>query len=155
MDPWFLVESVAMPSETMFKSHEIGRQLTGLILPDIVYLRLQGMVTLEEAKSINEAHLEYAKDVNYFFYLINLSDLDDLPAAVRREASSVLKLLPLRGTVVCNAPLRAKVLAKLLLTAASLFRKGEESNPVLFADSEEEGRALIDKRRQHLTAAAA
>ena len=144
-----------MSSGKLFKSHQCGRQLTGLELPDIVYLRLQGMVTREEAKLINEAHLEYSQDVSHFYYLINLSELDDLPAAVRREASSVLKLLPLRGTVVCNAPLRAKVLAKLLLTAASLFRKGEESNPVLFADSEEEARGLIDKRRQHFAEAAA
>jgi hypothetical protein len=139
----------------MFKSHQCGQQVTSLELPDIVHLRLRGTVTVEEAKSINEAHLEYVQDVSHFFYLIDLSELDDLPAAARREASSVLKLLPVRGTVVCNAPLRARVLAKLLLTAASLFRKGEESNPVLFADTEEEGRALIDKRRQHVSAAAA
>ncbi len=146
-----------MPTGKVFKSHQCGRQFTGLELPDIVHLHLQGMVTVEEARLINEAHLEYAKDVSYFFYLIDLSELDDLPAAARKEASSVLKLLPVRGTVICNAPLRAKVLAKLLLTAASLFRKGEESNPVLFADTQEEARALIDKRRQHVitTAAAA
>jgi hypothetical protein len=144
-----------MAAGTMFKSRQCGSQFTGLELPDIVYLRLQGMVTLEEAKLINEAHLEYAQDVSHFFYLINLDGLDDLPAPVRKEASGVVKILPLRGTVVCNAPLRAKVLAKLLLTAASLFRKGEESNPVFFADTEEEARTLIDKRRQHVTAAAA
>jgi hypothetical protein len=144
-----------MPTDTMFKSHQCGHQFTCLELPNIVHLRLQGRVTVEEAGLINEAHLEYARDVSHFFYLIDLSELDDLPAAARREASGVLKLLPLRGTVVCNAPLRAKVLAKLLLTAASLFRKGEESNPILFADSEEEGRALIEKRRQHLTTIAA
>jgi hypothetical protein len=144
-----------MPTATMFKSRQCGNQFTGLELPDIVYLRLQGMVTLEEARLINEAHLEYAQDVSHFFYLINLDGLDDLPAPVRKEASGVVKILPLRGTVVCNAPLRAKVLAKLLLTAASLFRKGEESNPVFFADTEEEARALIDKRRRHVTAAAA
>jgi len=138
-----------MPTAVMFKSHQCGQQVTSLELPDIVHLRLQGTVTVEEAKSINEAHLEYAQDVSHFFYMINLEDLGDLPAAARREASSVLKVLPVRGTVVCNAPLRAKVLAKLLLTAASLFRKGEEGNPILFADSEEEARALIDKRRQH------
>jgi len=144
-----------MAAGTMFKSRQCGSQFTGLELPDIVYLRLQGMVTLEEAKLINEAHLEYAQDVSHFFYLINLDGLDDLPAPVRKEASGVVKILPLRGTVVCNAPLRAKVLAKLLLTAASLFRKGEESNPVFFADTEEEARTLIDKRRRHITAAAA
>ncbi|HEY3567107.1 MAG TPA: hypothetical protein VGP73_04165 [Thermoanaerobaculia bacterium] len=144
-----------MPTATMFKSSQIGRQFTGLELPDIVHLRLQGQVTLEEAKLINEAHIEYGQDVTHFFYMIDLADLDDLPAAVRREASGVVKILPLRGTVVYNAPLRAKVLAKLLLTAASLFRKGEESNPVFFADTEEEARALIQRRRQHLGLAAA
>jgi hypothetical protein len=51
--------------------------------------------------------------------------------------------------------LRARVLAKLLLTAASLFRKGEDSNPVLFADTEEEAMALIETRRQRLSAVAA
>ena len=144
-----------MPNATTFKSHQCGRQLTFLELPDIVYLKLQGKCTLEEARLINQAHLEYAQDVSYYFYLINLAELEDLPATVRKEASETVKALPLRGTVVCNAPLRAKVLAKLLLTAASLFRKGEESNPVFFADTEEEARALIEKRRQHVTEAAA
>jgi hypothetical protein len=144
-----------MPIASMLKSHQCGRQFTCLELPDIVHLRLQETVTVEEARLINEAHLEYAQDVSHFFYIINLENLDDLPAAARREASGVIKLLPVRGTVVCNAPLRARVLAKLLLTAASLFRKGEDSNPVLFADTEEEARDLIERRRQHLSAVAA
>jgi len=144
-----------MPSRPLFKSHQCGRQLTGLELPDIVYLKLQGKVTLEEARLINQAHFEYGKDVNYYFYLIDLSELEDLPPSVRKEASEGVKLLPLRGTVIVNAPLRARVLAKLLLTAANLFRRGPESNPVFFADSEEEGRALLDKRRQHVVEAAA
>ncbi|HEY4575322.1 MAG TPA: hypothetical protein VIJ26_15195 [Thermoanaerobaculia bacterium] len=118
-------------------------------------MRLQGTVTVEEAKLINAAHLEYVQDVSHFFYMIDLADLSDLPAAARREASSVLKILPVRGTVIYNAPLRAKVLAKLLLTAASLFRKGEEGNPILFADTEEEARVLVEKRRQHVGKAAA
>jgi hypothetical protein len=139
---------------TLSKSHQCGRQLTGLELPDIVYLKLQGRVTLEEARLINQAHIEYGQDVSYYFYLINLAELEDLPASVRKEASETVKILPLRGTVVCNAPLRAKVLAKLLLTAANLFRKGPQSNPVFFADTEEEGRAWIDKRRQHVAEAA-
>jgi hypothetical protein len=140
---------------TVLKSHQCGRQLTGLELPDIVYLKLQGSVTLEEARLINQAHLEYAQDVSYYIFLIDLSELEDLPAAVRKEASGTVKILPLRGTVVCNAPLRARVLAKLLLTAANLFRRGPDSNPVVFADNEEEGRAWIEKRRRLITEAAA
>jgi len=143
-----------MPDFTILKSHQFGGQLTHLE-PDIVYMKLVGMVSLEEAKQINEVHLEYARDVEYFFYLIDLSELEDLPASVRKEASEVVKLLPLRGTVVINAPLRAKVLAKLLLTAANLFRKGQQNNPVMFADSDEEGRAIIDKQRRYMTEAVA
>lgn len=143
-----------MSSAGIFKGHQCGRQFTGLELPDIVHLRLQGKCTLEECQMINRAHLEYAQDVSHFFFLINLAELEDLPAAVRREASETVKLLPLRGTVVCNAPLRARVLAKLLLTAANLFRRGPESNPVVFADAEDEARLWIDKRRQQIAAAA-
>jgi hypothetical protein len=148
-----------MSNAGMFKGHQCGRQFTGLELPDIVHLRIQGRCTLEECQMINRAHLEYAQDVSYFFFLINLAQLEDLPAAVRKEASETVKLLPLRGTVVCNAPLRARVLAKLLLTAAnlaaSLFGKSPGNNPVVFADTEEEGRTWIDKRRQQVTEAAA
>src|SRR5215510_11899514 len=58
---------VVMPDVGMFKSHQCGRQFTGLELPDIVHLRLKGRCTLEECQMINQAHLEYAKDVSYFF----------------------------------------------------------------------------------------
>jgi hypothetical protein len=148
-----------MTSSGLFKDHQCGRQFTGLELPDIVHLRIQGRCTVEECRMINSAHLEYAQDVSYFFFLINLADLEDLPAAVRKEASETVKLLPLRGTVVCNAPLRARVLAKLLLTAAnlasSLFGKSPASNPVVFADTEDEARAWIAKRRQQVAEAEA
>ncbi len=77
---------------------------------------------------------------------------------MRKEASETVKLLPLRGTVICNAPLRARVLAKLLLTAAnlasSLFGKSPGANPVTFADTEEEARSWIEKRRGQIAAAA-
>jgi len=80
---------------------------------------------------------------------------DDLPANVRKEASETVKLLPLRGTAVLNAPLRARVLAKLLLTAANLFKRGAESNPVVFADTMDDARVWIEKRRSQITAEAA
>lgn len=144
-----------MVSAERFKSHDCGRQFTALELPDIVHLRIKGRCTLAECRMINEAHLEYARDVDRFFFLIDLSELEDLPPDVRREASATVKLLPVRGTVVCNAPMKARVLAKLLLTAANLFRRGPESNPVAFADTEEEARAWIEKRRQQIAAAAA
>ena len=143
-----------MSSTDLFKSHQCGHQSTGLELPDVVHLQLRGRCTLEECELINKAHFEYAESVGHFFYLINLAELEDLPAAVRKSASQAVKLLPLRGTVICKAPVRAMVLAKLLLTAANLFKRGPESNPVVFVDNEEEGLAWINKRRQQIAAAA-
>jgi hypothetical protein len=147
-----------MSNAGMLKSHQCGRQFTGLELPDIVHLKIQGTCTLEECRMINRAHLEYAQDVPHFFFLINLAELEDLPAAVRKEASETVKILPLRGTVVCNAPLKARVLAKLLLTAGNLasrlIGKSPASNPVAFADTEDEARAWIDKRRREVAEAA-
>ena len=142
-------------SETKFlKQHDCGKQFTGLEFPDITYMKLIGKVTLEECRQLNRAHLEYAQDVTYFIFFIDLTQLEDLPPDVRKEASATVKLLPVRGTVVFNAPLRAKVLARLLLTASNLFRRGPEVNPLIFVDSREEGMAWIEKRRQELKAAA-
>jgi hypothetical protein len=127
--------------------HQCGQQWTALEKPDICRLTLRGKVTLEESRIINEAHREYAQQVPYFFYLLDLTELEDLPPAVRKEASETIKILPLRGTVLRNAPLRAKVLARLLLTAANLFRRGPESNPLVFVETEEEAQAWYQKRR--------
>lgn len=143
-----------MANPRFFRSNECGQQFTALELPDIVYLKLRGKCSLEECRMINQANFEYAEHLSYFFYLVDLEELDDLPPAVRREASEAVKNLPARGTVLIHAPLRARVLAKLLLTAANLFRRGPESNPVVFADTEEEARAWFDKRRQQIAAAA-
>jgi hypothetical protein len=142
-------------TKELFKEHSCGQQWTGLELPDVVYMKLQGKVTLEECRMLNEAHLEYGKDVPYFFYLLDLTDLEDLPPAVRKEASETVKLLPLRGTAVKNAPLRAKVLARLLLTAANLFRRGPEANPLVFVETEDEAQAWYEKRRQQVSGNAA
>lgn len=56
-------------------------------------------------------------------------------------------MLPLRGTAIYGAPLKARVLAKLMLTASNLFRPGKNVNPVEFWDNEAEARAWIEKRR--------
>ena len=144
-----------MPNvENMLRNNPCGQQWTGLELPDIVFMTLRGKVTLEECQQLNESHIAFSKEVDHFFYIIDLADLDDLPANVRKEASETVKILPLRGTVVLNAPLRARVLAKLLLTAANLFKRGPESNPVVFADTEADARVWIEKRRQQIAEAA-
>jgi len=144
-----------MANPKFFKGNDCGQQFTGIELPDIVHLKLRGRCTLEECRMINQANFEYAKSLPAFFYLVDLKELEDLPPAVRREASEAVKNLPVRGTVVLNAPLRARVLAKLLLTAANLFRRGAEGNPVVFADTEEEAQVWFEQRRRQIASAVA
>lgn len=134
---------------------KIGKSSTSMELPDIVHLKLVGEISLEECREINQAHIDYAKELPYFFYMIDLSDLDNIPAAVRKEASETVKLLPLRGTVIYQAPLRARVIAKLLLTAANLFRGGAGQNPTDSVNTEEEARAWVERRRRKIANASA
>jgi len=126
---------------------QIGSHVTGFEEPDILFMKLVGDVSNEEVKVINQTHLDLAQGTHQLFYLIDLSELDNLAPQVRKEASEVVKLLPLRGTAIYGAPLKAKVLAKLMLTAASMFRGGKNFNPVEFHDNESQARAWIAKRR--------
>ncbi|HYO13425.1 MAG TPA: hypothetical protein VE685_09555 [Thermoanaerobaculia bacterium] len=138
----------------MDKVREIGRHSTSLELPDIVHLKLVGDVELPECREINQTHIEFAKGLDHMFYMIDLSELENIPAAVRKEASETVKVLPLRGTVIYQTPLRARVLAKLLLTAVNLFKGGVTQNPVEFVDTEEEARAWVERRRRQIANAA-
>ncbi|HEY0512209.1 MAG TPA: hypothetical protein VGH73_09910 [Thermoanaerobaculia bacterium] len=127
---------------------QIGKHVTGFEAPDILFMKLVGDVSYEEVKVINQAHLDFGQGTQQLFYLIDLSELDNLGPQVRKEASEVVKLLPLRGTAIYGAPLKAKVLAKLMLTAASMFRGGKNFNPVEFLDNEGDARVWINRRRE-------
>jgi hypothetical protein len=131
----------------MSNVHTFGNHVTNFEEPDILYMKLVGDVSNEEVKGINQAHLGYGENAKELFYLIDLSELENLAPQVRKEASQVVKMLPLRGTAIYGAPLKAKVLAKLMLTAANMFRGGKNPNPVEFCDTEAEARAWIEKRR--------
>ncbi|MFL6196596.1 MAG: STAS/SEC14 domain-containing protein [Thermoanaerobaculia bacterium] len=130
--------------------HSIGNHKTGYEEPDILYMKLVGEVTYDEVREINRVHLDYGRERGRLFYLIDLSELDNLPAQVRREASDAVKVLPLRGTAIYGAPLRAKVLAKLLMTAVNMFKGGRNQNPVEFTDTEREARQWLDRRRREV-----
>lgn len=127
-----------------------GASETAFEAPDIVHLKLVGSVTLDECVLINDAHLGWGEGRSHVFYMIDLSELADIPAAVRRAASETVKMLPLRGTVIYNSPLRARVLGKLLLTAGNLFRRGAAPNPVEFVDTEDDARAWVEIRRRQI-----
>jgi hypothetical protein len=138
----------------MVEIHRIGNHATYFEEPDILSMKLVGEVGTEEVREINRMHLEFGRDRDHMFYLIDLSELDNLPSQVRKEASETVRSLPLRGTVIFGAPLKAKVLAKLLMTAVNMFKGGKNNNPVEFTDTEAEARAWLDRRRRQLAAAA-
>ena len=48
--------------------------------------------------------------------------------------AETLKEIPLRGMAVVKAPLKAKVVTKLVITAINLFRRDPNLNPIAFFD---------------------
>ena len=65
--------------------------------------------------------------------------------------AETLKEIPLRGMAVIKAPLKARVVTKLVITAINLFRRDANLNPIAFFDTEEEGRQWIASRRAMFT----
>jgi hypothetical protein len=135
----------------MPETYRVGKQVTHFEEPDTIFMKMVGDVTAEEGLAINDKHREYVRGRGHVFYLIDFSELDSVPAPVRKAASETIKEFPLQGLAIFQAPLKARVLAKLILTAMKLF-KGEDAAgaPVAFLDSEEEARAWIAKRRTEM-----
>ncbi|HVR11860.1 MAG TPA: hypothetical protein VMW75_27710 [Thermoanaerobaculia bacterium] len=128
----------------------IGNQVTYLEPPDIFVLKLRGGVTWEEGSEINRRHREWGKTLDRVFLLIDLADLDRIDPEVRKDATSTLAAVPLRGMVGYSAPLKARVIAKLIFTALNLFSNKADRIPLHFTDTEAEARAWIDERRREL-----
>lgn len=125
----------------------IGRQQTAFEKPDIIYMKMSGDVTAEEGLAVNDKHREYVIGHDVIFYLIDFSELESIPASVRKAASETMKEFPLKGITIFGAPLKARVLAKLILTAMKLFKGVDSGAPVVFVDDEEQARAWIGERR--------
>jgi hypothetical protein len=133
----------------------IGNQITYFEPPDIIFLKLRGGVTWEEGSEINRRHREWGKTLDRVFYLIDLSELDRIDAEVRKDATSTLAEIPLRGMIGYSAPIKARVIAKLIFTALNLFANKADRIPLHFTDTEAEARAWIEERRRDLDAGVA
>lgn len=128
----------------------IGQHICTFEEPDIIYMRLIGPVSWEEGHEVNRRHLAYGETHDRLFFLIDLEKLESIHPDVRKEAGQIMRQIPLKGATLYKAPLKARVVAKLILTAMNTFRREEDKVPVLFLASEEEARAWIDKRRREL-----
>jgi hypothetical protein len=135
---------------------QIGRHATYLEHPDVIFMRLAGPVTQEEAAEINVFHRAWGQQYPRVFYLLDLRELEAIDPEGRKEASRTVRMLPLAGVAAYGAPIKARVLAKLVFTAMNLFKASTaERFPIEFVDTEDEARAWIDERRRELGPVAA
>lgn len=125
-----------------------GKHITCLEDPDIIYMKFGGTVTTEDAQELLRRQIAMAQGKKLLFFLIDAEDLENIAPEGRRAVAETLKEIPLRGMAVIKAPLKAKVVTKLVITAINLFRRDSNLNPVAFFDTEEEGRAWIAMRRK-------
>lgn len=138
----------------MSAEHRIGEQVVRFEEPDLIFLRLVGSVSDEEGRELDLRQRELAGRLARVFFLIDLERLDKLTPGVRKASTETLRELPTRGIAFCRAPFKARVLAKMIITALNMFRAEGDKHAVEFAETEDEARAWIDARRRQLEAAA-
>jgi hypothetical protein len=132
------------------ENDKIGEQITYFEEPDTIYMKLVGALEVEDGLEVNRRHREFARGRDHVFFLIDLSELQRIHPTVRKAATETLKEVPLRGIAVCQAPLKARVIAKLITTALNMFKSDAAKNPVEFTDTEEEARSWIAARRREI-----
>jgi len=124
-----------------------GKHVTYFEEPDIIFMSFGGSATTEDALELLRRQMEMSKGKSLLFFLIDAEKLDNIAPEGRRAVAETLKEIPLRGMAVIRAPLKAKVVTKLVITAINLFRRDANLNPIAFFDTEEEGRQWIASRR--------
>jgi hypothetical protein len=138
-----------MPNYAELASSNEGRvgKHTNLFLPpDVFYLKIVGEMDDAEGKEVNSQHWGIGKDVDGLFFLCDIAELESVSPTTRKEAVDIQKKMNIAGAVVLKAPLKARIFAKLILTATNMFKA--EKMPVMFVDTWEEAWAWIEKRRE-------
>ncbi|HEX2224325.1 MAG TPA: hypothetical protein VHN15_08970 [Thermoanaerobaculia bacterium] len=132
------------------QKYQVGQHVTYFEEPDIIYMKLIGAVAAAEGDELNRLHRDFGRGRDHVFLLFDLSDLEKIDPGVRKDAGATLKMIPMRGAAIYGAPMKAKVVAKLILTAMNLFKSEHEKAPVQFVDDEAAARAFIARRRREI-----
>ena len=125
-----------------------GKHMTYFEEPDIIYMKFKGSASDAEGLELLRRQKQYAVGRSLLFFLIDASDLGGITPAARKAVAETLQDIPLHGMAIYSAPLKARVLMKILITAVNLFRKDAATNPVEFFDNEQAARDWIAGRRQ-------
>ena len=100
-----------------------GKHVTYFEEPDIIFMSFGGSATTEDSLELLRRQIEMSKGRSILFFLIDAEKLDNIAPEGRRAVAETLKEIPLRGMAVIKAPLKAKVVTKLVITAINLFRR--------------------------------
>lgn len=125
-----------------------GKHVTCFEEPDVIYMKFVGAATTEDSLELLRRQVAMSQGKSMLFFLIDAEDLDNIAPEGRRAVAETLKEIPLRGMAVIKAPLKAKVVTKLVITAINLFRRDSNLNPVSFFDTEDEAMEWITTRRK-------
>ena len=132
--------------------HRIGSHTTWLEEPDLIVLRLAGDVSREDAEAINRRHFELIEGREAIFMLVDMAGLGTDTAAGRKVTSEALTRMPLRGLAVCHAHMEARVMAKMIISGAELFKTEDSTDfPVGYFEDEPSARAWLEERRRELS----
>lgn len=125
-----------------------GRHVTYFEEPDIIFMRLAGECSDAEGLELLRRQRGFAEGRKMLFFLMDGNQMAGISPGARKAVAETLKEIPLYGMAIFEAPMKARVVAKLVITAVNLFRKDASTNPVEFFSTEDEARKWIDSRRE-------
>jgi hypothetical protein len=125
-----------------------GKHITYFEEPDIIFMRLAGDCSDEEGLELVRRQMEFSKGRKMLFFLMDGREMSGISSGARRAVAQSLKAIPLYGMAIYEAPMKARVVAKLVITAINLFRQDATTNPVEFFPSETRARQWIMSRRE-------
>ena len=125
-----------------------GKHITYFEEPDIIFMKLSGDVSDAEGLELLRRQKAFAEGRKMLFFLMDGREMAGISPGARRAVAETLKEIPLYGMANFQSSMKARVVAKLVITAINLFRKDASTNPVEFFSSEQEAREWIDSRRE-------
>lgn len=125
-----------------------GKHVTYLEEPDIIFMRLVGDCTDAEGLELLRRQKAFSEGRKMLFFLMDGREMAGISPGARKAVAQTLKEIPLFGMANFEAPLKARVVAKLVITAINLFRKDAATNPIEFFPTEAEAREWIASRRE-------
>jgi len=125
-----------------------GKHITYFEEPDIIFMKLTGDVNDAEGLELLRRQKAFAEGRKMLFFLMDGREMAGISPGARKAVAQTLKEIPLYGMANFQSPMKARVVAKLVITAINLFRKDASTNPVEFFPSEAEAREWIASRRE-------